>query len=427
MGRLHVEYLNHASLLVHAAGVRLLFDPWFEGTAFSGGWQLAYDNPEAWDRAARATHLWISHWHSDHLHPPTLRKLAARNPEIEVLANVSPNFSMVDRIKALGFRRVRPLAERVPLRVGELVLERFPTTTIDNMLVVRAGDLTLLNYNDCNLPGRALRMLVNEIGSIDLLLTNYNHAGKLFDARTPEAIVRDQLDVLRRTVDIIAPRRVIPFASAHAYRVPATLSQNESLIDFDALNDATDERFVVLRVGDAVTFDEALEGTITPGTRPTRSPVTPLRHESSVPFDEALDVAARYVRRVRNAFLGTTLLLPTLRVRLDDLHRVIALDFRRGAREAAEPAHIALHSRGLVDWMDRPFGEDTLLAGAHFEVLEEGAKTTRLVLLATTLFGNHAAPRDLIRLLGSGFFRHRREEIWATLTGMRFRAGEMRL
>ena len=42
-----VHYLNHASLLVEVGGVRMLFDPWLEGTAFSGGWGLRYDNPDA--------------------------------------------------------------------------------------------------------------------------------------------------------------------------------------------------------------------------------------------------------------------------------------------------------------------------------------------------------------------------------------------
>ena len=95
MSSLRVHYLNHASLLVEVGGVRMLFDPWLEGTAFSGGWGLRYDNPEATRIAATATHLWISHWHSDHLHAPTLAKIAQLNPEMVVLANVSANFSMV--------------------------------------------------------------------------------------------------------------------------------------------------------------------------------------------------------------------------------------------------------------------------------------------------------------------------------------------
>ena len=68
MSDVRIHYLNHASMLVEVGTMRLLFDPWLEGTAFSGGWGLRYDNPDAIDLAASATHLWISHWHSDHLH-----------------------------------------------------------------------------------------------------------------------------------------------------------------------------------------------------------------------------------------------------------------------------------------------------------------------------------------------------------------------
>ena len=99
-----VDYLNHACVMLHVQDVRLLFDPWLEGTCFSGGWGLCYDNPTAYETAASATHLWLSHWHSDHFHTPSLAKLAALNPHIKVLANVSKNFSMVERLGALGFK-----------------------------------------------------------------------------------------------------------------------------------------------------------------------------------------------------------------------------------------------------------------------------------------------------------------------------------
>ena len=183
MSSVRIHYLNHASLLVEVGAVRILFDPWLEGTAFSGGWGLRYDNPDAFDLGATATHLWISHWHSDHLHAPSLSRLADRNPKMTVLANVSANFSMVERMRGFGFRDVRSLAEREPFALdGETTCCRYPTAGIDNMLHIRSGPWSMLNFNDCNLPAKAIHALRRRIGPLDILFTNYNHAGKLFDS-----------------------------------------------------------------------------------------------------------------------------------------------------------------------------------------------------------------------------------------------------
>ena len=257
MSSLRVHYLNHASLLVEVGGVRMLFDPWLEGTAFSGGWGLRYDNPEATKVAATATHLWISHWHSDHLHAPTLAKIAQLNPDMVVLANVSANFSMVDRMESFGFRDVRPIGERQTIELnGQTTCCRYPTAGIDNMLHIASGSWSILNYNDCNLPAKAIQSLRKHMGPIDLLFTNYNHAGKLFDVDDDETRKEQLSEVLDLTVDALEATLVVPFASNHYYRAEVSADQNASMLDFDDLENLarSDERYVVLRIGDEATF-----------------------------------------------------------------------------------------------------------------------------------------------------------------------------
>ena len=69
-----IHFLNHSSLLLEIEDVKILFDPWFDGTCFEGGWGLSHSNPDAWQPSSAATHLWISHYHSDHFHVQTLKK-----------------------------------------------------------------------------------------------------------------------------------------------------------------------------------------------------------------------------------------------------------------------------------------------------------------------------------------------------------------
>ena len=431
-----VEYLNHASLLVHVGRTRLLFDPWLEGSAFSGGWGLRYDNPHALERAATATHLWISHWHSDHLHAPTLAKLAGLNPSMRVLANVSENFSMVERLAAFGFNDVVRFGEREPTRLGDgLVATRYPTAGIDNMLHLATPTGALLNYNDCNLPLRALRRFMAKLGPVDLLFTNYNHAGKLFD-RDDDATRKDRLwENLLAAVDAVAPRHIVPFASSHYYRTEASRPQNSSMLSFDDLRarSAEDARFVVLDVGQAARF-----GSGAPVVEPAAAGVAPNACElhdygARVPWDELIEGAEARCRAVHARFWRLTRWLPPLHVRVTDYDRVLRLRAGRPPEVApvGTPPDIATHSRALFDWLARRFGDDTFIAGAHFTIESPDTRAIEAWALVTLLDASHLDPRHLAGYVlggtGRRFLWNRREEPAATLLGWRFKAGQMRL
>lgn len=434
--QLSVEYLNHASVLLSMGNLRLLSDPWYEGTAFSGGWGLYYQNPDAAALAASATHLWISHWHSDHFHPGTLQALACANPELCVLANSSANFSLADRMRELGFRHVIELPERSPLELDTGVyVTRYPTAGIDNMLHLQAPGWSILNYNDCNLRPGAVRALREKIGRIDVLLSNYNHAGKLFERRSPEQEKRALWDALRRVVDLFGPRRVIPFASSHYYRVLSSASQNQSLLDFDDLAERSgwDPRFLILRAGDSAQLTAAhAEPRVK--TREPRLPKQPeLMHDygRSVPWDELMRTARTRCRELQRGFPLLNQFVRPLCIEVSDHGRLMSLDLNQGAHEAVQrPLHIAAHSRALQDWLGRPYGDDSFIAGAHFRVSGLELSTVKLWVALSLMHASQLSLRDVLRYMrtreGLLFFWCRREEIMATLRAGSLNAGEMR-
>jgi L-ascorbate metabolism protein UlaG (beta-lactamase superfamily) len=435
---LALEFLNHAAVVIEHGNLRLLSDPWFSGTAFNGGWGLRFSNPDALDRAATCTHLWISHWHSDHLQEETLIALAKRAPDIQVLANVSANFSMAERMRSFGFRNIIPLQERKRLWLSQHVaVTRFPTAGIDSMLIVKAGAFNIANYNDCNLPRMALRSIIRKVGPIGLLLTNYNHAAKLLEQRPDEVVKHGLAAELLAKIDVFQPKVVIPFASHHYYRSPFSLDQNSSMLELGDLQQlaTVDGRLLPLAIGDTVTFDADWR----PSIQRLDPPLAPVQFEQKI-FGESLawerlfEIAEKYRLRVASGYLGMVGWTSPLRIHVADLNRVLVLDLARGISEGRPndgAIHITAHSTALEGWMGRRFGEDSFFDGADFGITGPDLGPLRRIMLATMVDTKHLSPGHVLGMLkstaGIQFLINRREEIWATLVGMRWRAGESRL
>jgi hypothetical protein len=418
-----ITLLNHASVLIEADGIKLLTDPWYFGYAFEQGWGLRYANDAALATAAGATHLWISHFHQDHFHVPTLRALAEVNPDIVFLANRSHNFDMSGRARALGFRNIVAFGERDAMCLGETVsATRYPTTGIDNMLLLKGCGWTLLNFNDCVIPPMSRRLLARKLGPIDIFMCNFNHAGKLLhqrktdDARVKAALIGN----FSRNYKPFRPKLVVPFASHHYYRAPESAAQNSSMLTAAELVE-TGAGIVPLNVGERLEFGPGTGAyRIQAGDPPDLSPMTEVARADSVSFDDLRGAARIYAKKIRAGFGPAASLLPALRVRFYDLGRTMTL---RLGRETEAPAGVApdieCHSSVAHGWFTKPYGTDSLAVGAHFRILSR--RKTRLVLhlAAGLLVENKLDPKSLLSMLasrsGAAFLWNRREEILGIL------------
>lgn len=430
-----IEYLNHASVIIKSGEHSLLCDPWFSGTAFAGGWGLQYDNPDALQKAKSCTHLWISHFHPDHLHMPTLKQLAALSPRIIALANDSANFRISEALQHAGFKNIVPLYERRKLLLtGDMKVTRYPTAGIDNMLLIETPEGRILNYNDCHLPLDALKLLMRKIGKVDILLNNFNHAIKFIDnPRKSDEEIRSELKTnYKKVLDAINPRWAIPFASAHYYRTRDTWWQNQSLLESGDLVDL-DSRILPLRIGSEVTFDDKLKPGVSPPSAKISLNTKDVKLETeSIPFDAVVDAAKDFGKRLRQSLLGLTFWIPELRIRVEEYRRVIRFDvnnrvFIEDDREI-EDAHIEAHSSALSQWFSKPYGADSFFIGGHFAVLSKSTTPIRRVLLACSLMEKRLSPRSLanyaLRPGGLKFLLNRREEILVTLCQGRLRVGD---
>ncbi len=432
---MRIEYLNHASVIIKSDKRSLLCDPWFSGTAFAGGWGLQYDNPEALQKAKSCTHLWISHFHSDHLHMPTLKQLAALSPEIIVLANDSANFRISEALLQAGFQNIVPLYERMKLPLtSDMKVTRYPTAGIDNMLLIETPEGRILNYNDCHLPIGALKLLIRKIGNVDIVLNSFNHAIKFIDnPRKGDEEIRAVLKTnYKKVLDAINPRWAIPFASAHYYRTRDTRWQNESLLQSEDLVEL-DRRILPVKIGSEVTFDERLQPNLSLPSRKITLHTKDIKLEAeSVPFDAVVNAARDFGKRLKQSLLGLTFWIPELRIRVEEYRRVIRFDvnnqlFAEDHREI-EDAHIEAHSSALQQWFTKPYGADSFFIGGHFAVLSKSTTPIKRVLLACSLMEKRLSPRSLAHYLlrpgGIKFLLNRREEILVTLSQRRLRVGD---
>lgn len=432
---MRIEYLNHASVIIKSDEQSLLCDPWFSGTAFGGGWGLQYDNPEALEKAKSCTHLWISHFHPDHLHMPTLKQLAALSPGITALANDSANFRVSEALQQAGFQKIVPLYERRKLSLTSgMKVMRYPTAGIDNMLLIETPAGRILNYNDCHLPIGALKLLIRKIGKVDILLNNFNHAIKFLDnpRKSDEEIRNQQKTNYKKVLDAINPRWAIPFASAHYYRTRDTRWQNESLLQGEDLVEI-DERILPVKIGSEVTFDDQLQPTFSlPSAKVILNTQDIKLETESVPSAAVVNAAQDFGKRLKQSLLGLTFWIPELRIKVEDHRRVIRFDvnnqvFAEDDRQI-EDAHLEAHSSALHQWFMKPYGADSFFIGGHFAVLSKSTTPIKRVLLACSLMEKRLSPRSLAHYLlrpgGIKFLLNRREEIVVTLSQRRLRVGD---
>lgn len=427
-------FLNHASLLIQISGVKILFDPWLWGTGFKEGWALRHDNPDALDVAETADYLWISHFHDDHLHFPSLAALRERNPNIVVLCNKSHNFSMTEPMEAAGFQNIKILDERRPLQLNDKVsVTRFPATAIDNMLLIDDGRHRILNYNDCNLPARSFSKLVAKLPRIDVCLFNFNHAGHLlqYPAQEPSVIKKQLLAGFKRKLEITNPKWAFPFASQHIYIAPEMSGQNESLLDPKELA-VIDERVIPWNVGDKVCFSEDLKSyslesstSIVPAKVETRqSAETPPANIEEILA--GLDVLRK---RVNRRMFGVSFLALPVRMYCPDLDLTVNFNFRRSPSfvTGRDRAHIAVRSGALKDLFSARFGADAFFVGGHFEILSDCVSRIQALLVLLNLVEQKVSLGDIVSAFmsrsGRSFLWARREEIAGVILGGSYKVG----
>lgn len=215
-----IEFVNHASYILHHEKISLITDPWIEGTAFYDGWNLIEPTKFSYSDFSKVTHIWFSHEHPDHFSPSNLKSIP-----LEIRRNITILFQKTKDKKVVKFCKQLDFKECIELPPDWFELSKdfkilnIPHTDGDSWMCVKAGDFTLLNINDCVLEdNKQIHTIKTKINSkkIDVLFTQFSYAnwvGNKEDKETRKKYAAKKISGIEKQVSIFEPIYTIPFAS----------------------------------------------------------------------------------------------------------------------------------------------------------------------------------------------------------------------
>ena len=193
---LTIKLHAHACAELVYRGFSLLTDPWLEGPAFLGSW-AHFPRPliEASSLAPNA--IWISHEHSDHLHPNTLRHFNRATP---IYFPAFPNGRIERILASLGFTNLHPMrfGERVALSANIQVTVYEPLSLWNDAIGhFEFGNLSVLNLNDAGLNYRIAKYLP----PTDVLLAGFATTASGYPATWQHLTVEQKREIYARRCD----------------------------------------------------------------------------------------------------------------------------------------------------------------------------------------------------------------------------------
>jgi hypothetical protein len=243
--KMHLQTISHATLLVSPqadAPPVLATDPWLVGSCYWRSWWLS-NPPDAAtiERVAQSRYVYITHEHPDHLHIPSLRRIAP-GPTILV-----PDFLDMEMdgylAEELGFE-VRRLAPETWIDLGAGVqVMSLPYPSNDSVLLVDTPTALLIDLNDVKPVSGFLDRIGQTTRAIEkprLVLRSYSLAGPACSyfvegARKPRIAAKNYISAALQQSRVVGGDYFVPFASQAVFRRKDSAWANDFKVDYAAL------------------------------------------------------------------------------------------------------------------------------------------------------------------------------------------------
>lgn len=222
-----IEYVCHACLAIETADLRIATDPWFQGPAYCGQWNV-FPKPVNTQILDNTQVILLSHGHEDHFHAPTLQTLPR---QARVLYPYGWYGGIKSYLKELGFPES---AEAISHRTIQLSPETSVTyllNNLDSIIVIETQGKVFINVNDAlhSYPRKIVDSFVEYIHerwpSIDTVFCGFG--GASYFPNTVHCPGKNDLEIAQareqmfvhafcRIVNGLKPKVAVPFAADFA-------------------------------------------------------------------------------------------------------------------------------------------------------------------------------------------------------------------
>ena len=218
-----IRLINHASVIFEFDDIKILTDPWYEGSVFHKGWKLIHQQTteETLNSISDVTHIYISHEHPDHFSPifflnKEISKILINN-KVKIIFQETKDKRVLKFLEKKGYEVVEVLNNKF-LHINKNVkIKIVKFGYIDSSLIIEAKDKKILNLNDCPLNKEdEIKKFKKKHGEFDILLSQFSYAawkGGKENNSYRELAAKEKINILVKQYEILNCKYIIPFAS----------------------------------------------------------------------------------------------------------------------------------------------------------------------------------------------------------------------
>jgi UDP-MurNAc hydroxylase len=218
-----IRLINHASVKFEFDDVKILTDPWYEGSVFHKGWKLIHQqtHEEILNSILDVTHIYISHEHPDHFSPnfflnKEISKILINN-NVKILFQETKDKRVIKFLEKKGYTVIEVLNNKFFYINKDVKIKIIKFGYIDSSLIIETKDKKILNLNDCPLNKEdEIKKFKNKHGEFDILLSQFSYAawkGGKENSNYRKLAAKDKITTLIKQYEILNCNCVIPFAS----------------------------------------------------------------------------------------------------------------------------------------------------------------------------------------------------------------------
>jgi len=178
---MQITFLGHAGFLVESGEDIILCDPWFSPFgAYAGSW-FQFPSNDSIDLVSleRATHLYISHWHEDHLDTWFLN---TRSDEFKrSVVVVIPKFEyprLKNEIAECGYANIVEVGNEYLTKSGTRIYIQRDENPLysDSSITIASDGIVFVNSNDCKLTIGQEEEIVRRFGDVTVYAAQFSGA-----------------------------------------------------------------------------------------------------------------------------------------------------------------------------------------------------------------------------------------------------------